>query len=97
MTSSVDKLAVLVRIRGRVQGVGYRAWTVRTAQALGLQGWVRNRSDGTVEALFAGESGIIDQMLAACQTGPALAKVIKIDILPAEYPAKTGFDEVPTL
>ena len=60
-----------VLIRGRVQGVGYRAWTERTACERGLGGWVRNRRDGAVEAVFMGETAAVDAMLAACRAGPA--------------------------
>jgi acylphosphatase len=54
--------AVHVRISGRVQGVGYRDWTERKATALGLSGWVRNRSDGDVEAVFGGPTEAVDEV-----------------------------------
>lgn len=62
-------------ISGRVQGVWYRAWTEQEAIARGLDGWVRNRSDGTVEAVFSGPDAQVDAMLDACKTGPRLARV----------------------
>jgi acylphosphatase len=68
-----------VVIRGRVQGVGYRAWTEYTALELGLEGWVRNRSDGMVEALFAGPVDDVVAMLEACRQGPPGARVEAID------------------
>jgi acylphosphatase len=68
-----------VVIRGRVQGVGYRAWTEMTALELGLEGWVRNRRDGTVEALFAGPADDVAAMLDACRQGPPGARVGAID------------------
>jgi acylphosphatase len=68
-----------VVIRGRVQGVGYRAWTEYTALELGLEGWVRNRRDGTVEALFAGPADDVAAMLEACRQGPLGAGVETID------------------
>jgi len=68
-----------VVIRGRVQGVGYRAWTEYTALEIGLKGWVRNRADGTVEALFAGPSAVVASMLDACRQGPPGARVGAID------------------
>src|SRR5215475_3647190 len=68
-----------VVIRGRVQGVGYRAWTEYTALDLGLEGWVRNRRDGTVEALFAGPREVVEAMLKACREGPPGARVATID------------------
>ncbi|RJF65457.1 acylphosphatase [Rhodopseudomonas palustris] len=64
-----------VMIRGRVQGVGYRAWVAMTAQAKGLEGWVRNRRDGSVEATFAGEDGVVADMISACHRGPSVARV----------------------
>jgi acylphosphatase len=68
-----------VVIRGRVQRVGYRAWTEMTALELGLEGWVRNRSDGTVEALFAGPSDEVAAMLDACRQGPPGARVEAVE------------------
>jgi len=64
-----------VLIRGRVQGVGYRAWTELAALERKLAGWVRNRRDGAVEAVFAGDSVAIEAMLSACQRGPPAARV----------------------
>jgi len=68
-----------VMIRGRVQGVGFRAWTEYTALDLGLEGWVRNRRDGTVEALFAGPQEAVEAMLEACREGPPGARVAAVD------------------
>jgi acylphosphatase len=62
-----------------VQGVGYRAWVASEVQARQLRGWVRNRRDGAVEAVFAGPSADVAAMLEACRTGPALARVARID------------------
>src|SRR5262245_22797759 len=68
-----------VVIRGRVQGVGYRAWTEYTALDLGLAGWVRNRRDGSVEAVFAGPAEAVVDMIEACRRGPPGARVNGID------------------
>lgn len=62
-------------ITGRVQGVGYRAWTADTARRLGLKGWVRNRRDGSVEAVFKGDEDRVARMLEACRQGPRGAMV----------------------
>jgi acylphosphatase len=70
-----------VVIRGRVQGVGYRAWTEQGALARGLEGWVRNRPDGAVEAFFAGPPAAVADMIAACRHGPRGAQVHGIDDL----------------
>jgi acylphosphatase len=64
-----------VTIRGRVQGVGYRAWVDHQATQRHLEGWVRNRRDGSVEALFAGPEDVVAAMIAACRRGPSSARV----------------------
>jgi acylphosphatase len=68
-----------VAIRGRVQGIGYRAWTEYTALEHGLQGWVRNRHDGSVEALLVGSPDAIAAMITACNQGPRGSRVDGID------------------
>jgi acylphosphatase len=68
-----------VTIRGRVQGVGYRAWVEDEAIARGIEGWVRNRWDESVEATFAGPADIVAGMIAACQRGPASARVNAVE------------------
>jgi acylphosphatase len=64
-----------VMIRGRVQGVGYRAWLEHQARVCKLEGWVRNRRDGSVEALFAGPPTVVAEMVALCRHGPPSAHV----------------------
>ncbi len=83
--------AVRVRIQGRVQGVWFRGWVGREARARGLGGWVRNRFDGTVEALFAGPAAAVDDMVRACWTGPSAAIVTDVATRPAEDPGVGGF------
>jgi acylphosphatase len=83
-------------ITGRVQGVWYRAWTAGEANKLGLAGWVRNRADGTVEALFAGPEQQVDAMLIKCRKGPPLARVDAITVEPAAVPAGAGFHKLAT-
>ncbi len=75
--------AVHLRIRGRVQGVGYRAWAVANARDLGLRGYVRNRSDGSVEVVIAGNEDAVDSMIARCRSGPPAAQVRDVEISPA--------------
>jgi acylphosphatase len=70
-----------VIVRGRVQGVGYRASTEDLAERLGLEGWVRNRRDGTVEAVFAGSDQAVTAAIEACRQGPRGAVVDALDIL----------------
>jgi acylphosphatase len=64
-----------VTISGRVQGVGYRYFVEHEARARDLEGWVRNRRDGSVEAVFAGPAGAVATMIAACRRGPSSARV----------------------
>ena len=66
-------------IRGRVQGVGYRAFVEREALRAGIEGWVRNRRDGSVEAVFAGEADVVRKIVEACRRGPRSARVDAID------------------
>jgi acylphosphatase len=73
------QMIVRVTISGRVQGVGYRAWTQIEATSRGITGWVRNRSNGDVEALFAGPPDAVEALCAACWRGPAHAQVDQVD------------------
>jgi len=84
-------------IRGRVQGVSYRWWTVGAATERGLDGWVRNRRDGSVEALVSGPIAQVDDLIAACRQGPPAARVSDIEITPREDRAERGFRQVPTV
>jgi acylphosphatase len=82
-------------VRGRVQGVGYRAWAEDTAILNGLDGWVRNRRDGAVEALFAGQPAAVDAMIEACRRGPPSARVEALeqhDAGPDELAMRRGSD-----
>ena len=76
-----------VTIRGRVQGVGYRYWLEQQARAHGLEGWVRNRRDGSVEALFAGPPDVVSGMIASCRRGPSSARVDAVEEEPANADA----------
>lgn len=73
-----------VVIRGRVQGVGYRAWVAEEAERRNLEGWVRNRRDGSVEAVVAGPEDVVADMVAQCRRGPPLARVDAVDVQPAD-------------
>ena len=72
-----------VTIRGRVQGVGFRAWTEHEARRRALEGWARNRRDGSVEAVFAGPPDTVADMVEACRRGPPLSRVDALDALDA--------------
>jgi acylphosphatase len=78
-------------IKGRVQGVGYRLWTERKAAELGLEGWVRNRHDGSVEAVFQGPGETVDAMIEACRRGPSAAAVAEVLIREEEAGSLAGF------
>jgi acylphosphatase len=92
-----------VLIRGAVQGVGFRYWTRRTATARGLEGWVRNRRDGSVEAVFAGPEQAVSEMITLCRHGPAAAHVDSIEQQAVEPDALNlrrrdeRFSELPTV
>jgi acylphosphatase len=94
---SGERKAVSLRITGRVQGVGYRAWLAGQAEAAGLDGWVRNRRDGSVEALLSGPAEAVDRVAAACRHGPGMALVDRIQAVEAESPDHPGFAQGPTL
>ena len=74
----MNRAILQVVIQGRVQGVGYRAWVEYQATAAGLEGWVRNRRDGSVEAVFAGHAKAVAEMVALCRHGPPSAKVTAV-------------------
>ncbi len=89
--------AVRVRITGRVQGVWFRGWTVDQARSRTLDGWVRNRTDGSVEAIFVGEETLVDEMIAICHEGPLAAKVSDVSVEPAMGLVVSGFHQKPTI
>jgi acylphosphatase len=73
-----------VLVRGRVQGVGFRAWVAQTAVARGLAGWVRNRRDGSVEAVFVGPADAVSAMIESCEQGPLVARVTSVEATEAD-------------
>jgi acylphosphatase len=94
--SSGDVICRRVSITGRVQGVWYRGWTVEQALSRGLDGWVRNRRDGSVEALFAGPAALVEQLIKACHEGPPAAAVATVISEPDRPPDWPGFRQLPT-
>ncbi len=88
---------VRVVIRGRVQGVWFRGWTEEQARRLGLSGWVRNRRDGSVEAVFRGDDGAVETMLASCWQGPRFARVDSVESEADRSPLEPGFHHRPSL
>jgi acylphosphatase len=92
-----------IMIGGRVQGVGYRAWVEHEAMLRGLEGWVRNRRDGSVEAVFAGPEDVVTDMVSSCQRGPVSARVDRLaqeaagsDVLRLRHPGEE-FSVLPTI
>jgi acylphosphatase len=84
-------------IRGRVQGVSFRWWTVGEARQRSLNGWVRNRRDGSVEALVSGPVAAVDDLIEACRQGPSAARVTDIEIMPEEGAVTGGFAQRSTV
>jgi acylphosphatase len=93
----VTRKNVRVRIYGHVQGVWYRGWTVDAARKRGLAGWVRNRKDGSVEAVFAGDADAVAAMIEACRQGPEMARVELVERADVPDEGWTGFGQLPTI
>ena len=85
-----------MRITGVVQGVGYRAWTEQAARQRGLSGWVRNRRDGSVEALISGPDDKVSEMLGYFWQGPTASRVARVDAQAAGEPMQLGVRTLPT-
>ena len=88
---------VHVRIEGRVQGVWFRGWTAQLAGELALSGWVRNRRDGAVEAVFSGPADAVTEMLRHCADGPPAARVARVRIVQEGGGVPPGFEVKPTV
>jgi len=87
---------VRVVIEGRVQGVWFRGWTIEQAAARGLAGWVRNLAGGGVEALFHGPAVTVDDMIAACHSGPPAAVVTRVSVESSMETVGHDFHQRPT-
>jgi len=102
MADEPQHMALHLKIQGRVQRVFYRKWLVDQATALGVRGWVRNRSDGSVEAVLSGEMAAVRALAEACHQGPPKAEVSRVIKIPGEYsPTEDDFPDefhqLPTL
>ena len=91
MTAGQEQVRAHVWISGRVQGVFFRACTVDESAARGVDGWVRNSSDGRVEAVFEGEKSAVEAMIAWCRKGPPAARVISVEVVREEPKGEHGF------
>ncbi|MBY6202002.1 acylphosphatase [Maritalea mobilis] len=89
---TAEPKSLMVSVTGRVQGVGFRAWTQREATRRGLVGWVRNEFDGSVSALLEGPPDTVDAMVDAMQSGPIGARVDRLSSMPGAQTERQGFD-----
>jgi acylphosphatase len=90
-------MATRLVIKGKVQGVFFRAWSTAQARALNLKGWVRNRTDGSVEMLIDGAATNVAQMITLCHQGPPTAKVERVETHSTSEEAPDGFEKRPTV
>ncbi|HEY3778149.1 MAG TPA: acylphosphatase [Rhizomicrobium sp.] len=97
MSGDAEITTLRLRIEGSVQAVGYRYFAMGEARKLGIDGWIRNRSDGTVEALASGNTKAVEAFVAACMRGPSGARVTNIDLHTADAPAERGFHRRPSV
>ena len=86
-----EVITMNIRIEGDVQGVGFRDFAIREATARRLKGWVRNRTDGSLEALASGPRTVVEGFITACISGPRGARVTAFDLAPADAPESLGF------
>jgi acylphosphatase len=97
VTEKADHTTLRLRIEGFVQAVGYRHFAIAEAARLGLDGWIRNRSDGTVEAVISGDTASVEKFVQACMRGPKGARVENVELSPADPPQEKGFRRRPSL
>jgi acylphosphatase len=95
--SESDFTHLRLRIEGFVQAVGYRNYVIEQATRLGVDGWVRNRADGTVEALVSGANAAVETLVGLCMKGPPGSTVKNVELHKAEAPAEKGFRRRPSL
>jgi acylphosphatase len=95
--SDDDFTHLRLRIEGYVQAVGYRNFVISEATRLGVDGWIRNRSDGTVEALVSGPNASVETLVGLCMKGPPGARIGNVEMHRAEAPATKGFHRRPSL
>jgi acylphosphatase len=94
---SASHVSRRLRISGRVQGVGFRAFVRHHALSLDLDGFVRNRTDDTVEVLVTGEATQVEALIAFCHEGPPASRVEKIEVSEAQGIVDAGFKQLPTV
>ena len=94
---SDDETTMNIRIEGSVQGCGFRDFAVREANARKLRGWIRNRTDGSIEAVAHGPTKEVEAFITVCIQGPRGARVAAVNIEPAPAPESLGFIRRPTV
>jgi len=92
-----ERIGRRLHLTGRVQGVGFRAWLVDVAIAEGVDGWVRNRRDGSVEAVVAGPSPAVERVIAKAGNGPPMSRVQRVDQEASDEVVGPGFEAAPTV
>jgi acylphosphatase len=97
MSEETDLTALRLRIEGFVQAVGYRHFAIAEARRLGLDGWIRNRVDGTVEALASGPTEAVEAFVASCMRGPEGSRIKNVELHNAEPPTEKGFHRRPSI
>jgi acylphosphatase len=95
--STMAEGALRIVVKGRVQGVGFRVWTIAQARRHNVRGWVRNRRDGSVEALLIGPAEALDALVESCRRGPSGARVSHVTQEPASDDGTAGFCDRPTV
>jgi acylphosphatase len=96
MSAEDDLTTLRLRIEGFVQSVGYRNFAIQEARKLKLDGWVRNRFDGTVEVLVSGPNKDVELFVGICMRGPPSARVENVELHRAEPPEVKGFNRRPS-
>jgi acylphosphatase len=97
MSDESEITTLRLRIEGFVQAVGFRYFAMEEARKLGIDGWIRNRSDGSVEALASGITKSVEAFVAVCMRGPTGARITNIDLHKADRPAESGFHRRPSV
>lgn len=97
MSGDIEIRTIHLRIEGRVQGVGFRYWARNEAKRLGLDGWVCNRRDGAVEAVFSGPAAAVSAMQSLCEKGPFGSKVARVELIRDGGGVAEGFEVKPTV
>ena len=96
MADDDDITSVRLKIEGFVQAVGFRHYVITEATRLGVDGWVRNRADGTVEVLVSGPTKTVETLVGMCMRGPTGARITDVEIHKAEPPTEKGFRRRPS-